>query len=130
MAGLRTTAFVDALRRAEDAMDPEPLVALFGDRSALENAARGVARSGPDGARRFWRDYLAAFGRVRSEFSRVLEGPSSATLEWESAGTLAATGEAIRYRGASVLEFDGDRVARFATYYDSAAFLPTGSKHA
>jgi hypothetical protein len=29
----------------------------------------------------------------------------------------------------SVVEFAGDRVRRFATYYDSAAFVPGGSKH-
>jgi ketosteroid isomerase-like protein len=125
-----TAAFIDALRRAEDAMDPEPLVRLFDERSTLENAPRTLTRSGQAGARQFWKDYLSAFGRVRSEFTHVLEGPTSATLEWKSDGTLAATGEPISYRGTSILEFDDGKVARFATYYDSAAFLPQGAKHA
>ena len=44
-------------------------------------------------------------------------------LEWTSSGRLS-TDRDITYRAVSILEFDDDdRVARFATYYDTAAFL-------
>jgi ketosteroid isomerase-like protein len=130
VARSETNAFIDALKQAEEALDPTPLVGMFAERATLENAPRAVTRSGAGGAKQFWQDYLSAFDRVRSEFTHVLEGPSSATLEWRSDGTLANSGQPISYRGTSILEFANGKVARFATYYDSAAFLPQGSKHA
>jgi ketosteroid isomerase-like protein len=48
-------------------------------------------------------------------------------LEWISKGALS-TSEDIRYQGVSILEMDGERIHRFRTYYDSAAFLPQGAK--
>ena len=52
----------------------------------------------------------------------MIAGDGGAALEWESEGALP-TGAPIRYRGVSLLEFAGDRVKRFRTYYDSAAFV-------
>ena len=43
-------------------------------------------------------------------------------LEWTSTGTLT-TGREVSYAGVSLLEFSGDLVQRFATYYDTAAFV-------
>jgi hypothetical protein len=60
-----------ALQQAEAAKSEDPLVRLFADDAELENPARSVTRQGTDGARAFWRDYLSAFDRVRSEFTRV-----------------------------------------------------------
>lgn len=128
MAAQPTRTFMDALQQAEASNDAEPLVRLFDPAAELENAPRSVTRTGTDGARAFWADYLSAFDRVRSEFTRVLEGDDSATLEWRSDGNLAKTGEPISYRGTSILQFRDGKVSRFATYYDSAAFLPTGAK--
>lgn len=129
--------FMGALQQAEASGDTTPLVSLFDDSSELENPARSVTRRGRDGAEQFWREYLSAFGSVRSEFTRVHETAGSAALEWKSEGTLPS-GEPVSYRGVSLIEFakgDGGphhprRVHRFCTYYDSATFLPTGSKHA
>jgi hypothetical protein len=70
----------------------------------------------------FWQQYLAEFDEVSSEFTRVTEAGDEGILEWRSSGRLAS-GRDIDYRGVSLLTFDGDRVARFATYYDTAAFI-------
>lgn len=116
---------MEALRAFEADGRPDPLVELFADDAELANLAR--AERGRDGARRFWEEYRRAFGTIRSEFAAVIVGDGAAALEWESSGTLPS-GAPIRYRGASVLEVDGDRVRRFRTYYDSAAFVaPAGT---
>ena len=135
MANPTTKAFIQALQSAEASKDVAPLVQLFDDQAELENPARGVGRRGRDGATSFWRDYLSAFDSIHSEFTHVLESggsgaaDGSATLEWVSEGRLAKGGGPVRYRGTSILEFRGGKVARFATYYDSAAFVPGGSRH-
>ena len=120
--------FMSALQQVELSHNVEPLVGLFADDAELRSPAREVTKTGPEGARQFWREYLSAFHDVRSEFTKVSEGDDFAILEWTGSGTLP-NGEPIRYPGVSVLEFRDGKVNRFRTYYDSAAFLPHGSKH-
>ena len=129
MPGRMAETFMRTLQQLEGTRDVEAMVGLFADRAELVNPEREVTRRGPDGAREFWKDYLATFARVHSAFTRVREGEGFAVLEWVSDGTLPS-GQPIRYPGASILEFEGDRVSRFITYYDSAAFLPQGAKRA
>lgn len=112
--------FMRALQAFEAGADVGELAGLFADDAEAANLVR--AERGPDGVRRFWIDYRAAFREVRSRFSTVTIGETGAALEWESEGALPS-GEPIRYRGVSVLDVDGDRVRRFRTYYDSAAFV-------
>ena len=123
--------FMQALQQVELSRDVTPLVELFAEDARLENPARSVAREGRVGATRFWREYLSAFDEIRSEFTHVREADGFATLEWKSTGKLP-TGRPVTYRGVSLIESaDGGeaRVKRFCTYYDSATFLPDGSKH-
>ena len=130
MASDGAQTFMDALREAERSREVAPLVALFAGDATCQNPARTAEHRGADGARRFWQDYLSAFEQVRSTFDRVSEGDGFAALEWHSDGRLP-NGGPIRYRGVSLVEFDAaGRVRRFCTYYDSAAFLPNGAKHA
>ncbi|HEX8521750.1 MAG TPA: nuclear transport factor 2 family protein [Tepidisphaeraceae bacterium] len=129
MASRAAQAFMDGLREVEQSRDPEALVRLFAPDAELENPARQATLHGTAGARRFWTEYRQAFERVQSEFTRVEETDGFASLEWTSDGQLP-TGTPIRYRGVSLVEFDDEgHVKRFCTYYDSAAFLPQGSKH-
>jgi ketosteroid isomerase-like protein len=44
---------------------------------------------------------------------------SGAVLEWESAGS--ANGDEVSYRGATVLEYDGDTIVRSMAYFDPRA---------
>jgi ketosteroid isomerase-like protein len=119
MAGMAQT-FAESLQRTEESGDPEHLVRLFAEDAELHNLA--IAEEGIEGARRFWQTYLAQFDRIRSEFSHLIETDGEAALVWTSEGTLKG-GHPIRYRGVSVIEFEGDRVHRFETVYDSAAFV-------
>ncbi|MBA4064349.1 MAG: epoxide hydrolase [Isosphaera sp.] len=111
-----------ALQRTEKSGDPNGLADLFTDDAELTNLAKPEPARGRDGARAFWADYLKAFGSIRSEFGLVVADGPAAVMEWTSEGTLP-NGKPITYRGVSVVETAGDRVARFRTYYDTAAFV-------
>jgi hypothetical protein len=119
MAGMADT-FAKALQQTEESRDPEPLLRLFADGAELRNLA--ISETGRDGARRFWETYLAQFRNIRSEFSHMIETAGQAALVWTSEGALK-DGQPIRYRGVSILEVEGDKVRRFETVYDSAAFV-------
>ena len=119
MAGMAQT-FADALQRTEETRDPDHLVRLFAEEAELHNLA--IADQGKHGAQHFWQTYLAQFDEIRSEFSHLIEGDGQAALVWTSKGALKG-GRPITYRGVSIVEHDGDKVHRFETVYDSAAFL-------
>lgn len=119
--------FMQRLQEVEQTSEVEPLVELFTEDAELLNLARSQPLQGQDGAHLFWQDYLSVFKHIRSNFTNVVEGNSTAILEWTSEGALS-TGEPLRYRGISVIEINNGKVQRFRTYYDSAAFLPQGAK--
>ena len=119
MAGQAQT-FADALQGIEASGDPEALVALFAEDASVGNLAH--VEHGTDGARRFWARYLDQFDAVRSTFSRLVDADGQSFLVWTSEGTLKGGGP-IAYSGVSVVDWDGDRVRHFETYYDSAAFV-------
>ena len=119
MAGMAQT-FAEALQRTEESRDPDPLLQLFAPDAELSN--HGRRESGIEDARRFWFSYLEQFTDIRSRFVRIIEDGGQAALVWTSEGTLKG-GQPISYSGVSVIEAEGDKVRRFETYYDSAAFL-------
>jgi ketosteroid isomerase-like protein len=116
--------FMETLREVERSRDVEPLVGLFDEQAQASNLAMPRPFAGKDGVRRFWREYLHAFGRVRSEFTHVFENRSGIVLEWRSCATLRNGGEEIEYSGVSVIEVRSGRIVSFRAYYDSAALLP------
>lgn len=126
-ASQNASRFMQALQEAERAGRIEDLAALFSDDAEVSNLARAEPLRGPEGVRRFWGDYLAAFRQVHSAFGAVLEGKDHAVLEWTSEGELP-DGRAISYRGISVLEWSENRIHCFRTYYDSAALQARGDK--
>ena len=118
----RAQSFADALQRLEQDGDLDAFVDVFSDEVELVRPEPGGRESGREGARRFWQAYLDQFSEIRSSFSRVVDAERLGELEWTSEGTLG-TGRPIAYAGVSLLEHDADgKVARFATYYDTAAF--------
>ena len=129
MANDTPERFMQALQQVERTKDVEPLVQLFADDAELRALVGHRTEHGRDGARQFWREYLSAFQDVHSDFTAVHRGEDFATLEWQSNGTLPS-GEPLTYRGVSLLELRDGQVSGFRTYYDSAAFLPQGAKHA
>jgi ketosteroid isomerase-like protein len=115
--------FADALQRLESDGDLDVFLDQFADGVELRRPEQGTAERGREGARTFWQTYLDQFGGIRSSFFRVVDAGALGELEWTSEGSLR-TGRPITYAGCSLLEHDDDgKVVRFATYYDTAAFV-------
>lgn len=115
----KVRAFVNALRELEEERNVEPIAALFAEDATLFNPH--IRRmNGARDVRQFWKTYRLTFGSVHSEFRHVLETNECAMLEWKSTGT-GPTGRAFRYDGVSVLEFEGERIKTFRTYFDPQA---------
>jgi ketosteroid isomerase-like protein len=112
-----TQRFIAALGRLEQDRDVEPLVALHADGSDVGNVNAPERFHGPDGARRFWTEYRATFGEMRSEFRNIIATDDRAALEWTTTGT-TADDKPVEYEGVSILEINGDTIARFRAYFD------------
>ncbi len=121
----RTQRFADALQACEKG-EEQALLDQFADDAELHRPERKHGPGKVAEPSTFWQQYLSEFESIETTFDRVAEEGDEGILEWHSTGTLAA-GRDIDYAGVSLLTFDGDSVARFATYYDTAAFIdPTG----
>ncbi|WP_197321090.1 nuclear transport factor 2 family protein [Saccharomonospora sp. NB11] len=122
-AHARADRFAEALRHLEDTGDSSRLRELFAPEPEL---VRPQVVTGDDEAgdvTRFWDRYRSPFTEVTTEFTQVSEADDLGVLEWVSRGTLTS-GRPIEYRGTSLLYFDDEgRIRRFATYFDTAAFL-------
>lgn len=112
--------FAAALQQMEETGDVELVTRLFSEDASLCSPERDVETQGQEGIREFWKSYLESFDSIRSEFRTVRESDGLCILEWESEATWK-NGKKLNYRGASLLETDGQLVRRFATYYDTAA---------
>ena len=115
--------FMDALHTLEKTGDSGEIVSQFAEGAVLLSIVQGRTHEGRDGAKAFWGEYLKPFDTIHSEFTHHATDGSLAILEWRGTGKLKA-GRDIGYEGCSLLEFDDSgKVARFRTYYDSAAFV-------
>jgi ketosteroid isomerase-like protein len=123
----RVQQFIDALQQLEQTRDAQPLLGLFSKDAQLKSIAHHDHIGDASGLTKFWGDYVENFEEVKSHFIHIHSSGDLAVLEWTSEGTLAG-GSPISYQGVSILEFIGDKISRFRTYYDSAAFLPDGAK--
>ncbi len=115
--------FADALQEVEKSGDTSALLERFTDDAELVRPEANGSHVADDDASAFWDSYLSQFSEIATEFIHQEEGDSQAWLEWVSRGKLS-TGRSIEYRGVSLLTLgDEGKVRRFATYYDTAAFL-------
>jgi ketosteroid isomerase-like protein len=115
--------FAGALQEVEKSRDTGALLQRFTDDAELLRPEADDSHVSEDDAAAFWDSYLSQFSEIETEFTHVEEGDSQAWLEWVSRGELS-TGRSIEYRGVSLLTLgDEGKVRRFATYYDTAAFL-------
>jgi ketosteroid isomerase-like protein len=122
MPDSRSQRFADALQKLESSGDSADLLDQFADGAELSRPE--ADRSDTEGdASAFWDAYQAQFDTIETSFSAVDETGDRGILEWTSTGKLS-TGRDIEYRGVSLLTFgEDDKVSRFATYYDTAAFV-------
>lgn len=118
----RADKFSNALQQMEQSGDAEELVAQFSDGAELKRPELQHSQ-GPTDPEKFWSAYRDQFSEISTEFTHIAEADNLAVLEWTSKATLAA-GRSIEYAGVSLLTFDeNDKVSRFSTYYDTAAFV-------
>jgi ketosteroid isomerase-like protein len=118
----RAQRFADALQEFESSGDSADLLEQFADSAELSRPEADRSDSETDPAA-FWDAYRSQFDTIQTSFSAVDEAGNRGILEWMSTGSLS-TGREIEYHGMSLLTFgDDDKVSRFATYYDTAAFL-------
>jgi ketosteroid isomerase-like protein len=118
----RAQRFADALQKFESSGDSADLLDQFAEDAELTRPEADRSDSETDAAA-FWDAYLAQFDSIQTSFAAVEEAGDRGILEWLSTGSLS-TGRDVDYRGVSLLTFDDDdKVSRFATYYDTAAFL-------
>lgn len=117
----RSQRFADALKSLEQGHSDD-MLAQYADDAELQRPERKHGPGREADPQTFWEQYLAEFDEISTEFSRIAEAGDEGVLEWRSTGRLSA-GRDIDYQGVSLLTFDGDRVSRFATYYDTAAFI-------
>jgi steroid delta-isomerase-like uncharacterized protein len=112
--------FVEALWKLEEDRDVEALVEIHAEDCSVGNVAVSKTFSGHEGLREFWTDYRKTFDEMKSEFRNVFADDSGhVALEWTTKGT--EEGDTISYDGVSILEIEGDKVARFMAYFDSRA---------
>lgn len=122
--------FAEALQRLEQDGDVDRFLSeTFAEDAELLRPELTRQGSGHIDGRDFWRQYHDLFTSVRSEFDRVSQAGNLGVLEWCTSGT-RTSGENISYAGVSLLDFTQDgRVQRFATYFDTAAFLAGPPTH-
>ena len=118
----RARTFATALQTFEKDGDAGTFADLFAADAVTQRFdARGERRGEVE---QFWQEYRAQFQTVSTTFYDVVEGGDRAALEWTSEGSLA-DGRPLQYRGVTVVDFDGDTIAKLSTYYDSAQFAAT-----
>ena len=127
MASEIAERFMQTLQQIEETKNVELLVLLFAENAELNNLTMLEPLKGQDGARQFWQKYLSVFGHIHSHFTYITESNDTVVLERISDSTLP-DGEPIKYPGVSIVEIKQDKIQRFRTYYDSAAFLQEGAK--
>ncbi len=115
----RSQAFAEALRQLEQG-DDSTLLAMFTDDAELRRPEQDHLGAVED-ADTFWKQYRDQFQDLSTTFERLVDAGDEGILEWHSSGTLRS-GRHIDYAGVSLLTFTADKVSRFATYYDTAAF--------
>ncbi len=110
--------FIEALGKLEAERDVETITALYAEGSEVGNIIAPEKYEGREGARRFWTIYRDTFNEVRSTFRNRIITDDRAALEWTTEGT-SINGAPIKYDGVSILEMDGDRIARFRAYFNA-----------
>ena len=117
-----TRRFIAGLRKLEQDDNLDALADLFTDDAEVKSIDGHGPRTGPEGIRELFGEYLRQFERISTTFTQVTEGERHAALEWSSDATLPG-GHRITYTGITVIDLDGESVSGFRTCYDSAALL-------
>lgn len=100
------TRWATTWQRAWEALDPEPVVALYADAARLTSQRFRDSEAGPEGVRDYVSGAFAEEAEVRAWFGEPIVDGDRAAVEWWAA--LLEAGEAVTLAGTSVLRFDVD----------------------
>jgi steroid delta-isomerase-like uncharacterized protein len=110
--------------------DMDRLLALFTADVVYEDVTMGAVNHGKAELRAFGEGFFVGFPDVAFEVTSRFAGRTSGALEWVMRGThrgdlpgMPATGRQVDVRGASIIEFAGDKIRRCSDYWDMATFL-------
>ncbi len=106
--------FIDALGKLESDRDLDTIVGLFSKNCEVGNV---VTDDKNIGAKEFWNSYRETFDKVHSTFRNEIIADGVTALEWTTSGT-NSDGHEFNYDGVSILEFDGEKIARFHAYFN------------
>lgn len=112
--------FKQGLQTLEKEKDVTAITKFFSSNATLKRLTDEEYK-GEDDTEKFWKEYLETFKTQETTFYNTAELDGTVLLEWVSEGELP-NGKPFSYRGVSILESEGDKVAHFRTYYDSATF--------
>src|SRR5262249_43371452 len=115
---------------AWSAHDLERLASIFTDNLLYEDVTMGRVNRNSAELRAFGEEFFAAFPDVAFELRSRFTNGSWGGAGWARGGTpggafreMPARGKRIDVRGASILEFDGNKIRRCSDYWDMATFL-------
>ncbi|NGP05154.1 SnoaL-like domain-containing protein [Rhodococcus sp. 14C212] len=125
------TAFFDRYRDAWNSHDVDAVVEFFTDDGVYEDATLGRRNRGTAEIRAFVEETFAAFPdfRVEDAGPATIDPSGRFANEWTMSGTheadtaIPATHRSFSLRGASVGEFEGDKITRNSDYWNMAEFL-------
>src|SRR5690349_12314920 len=124
------TQVLDDWGRHWSSHDMDRLLPLFADDVIYEDVTMGAVNHGKDELRRFGQGFFVGFPDITFEVTSRFASGSSGALEWVMRGThhgdlpgMPATGKRVEVRGASIIEFAGDKIRRCSDYWDMVTFL-------
>jgi steroid delta-isomerase-like uncharacterized protein len=136
MAEVSTASVNDQIRAIEhwaaywSAHDMEHLLPLFTENVVYEDVTMGVVNRSTTELRAFGEWFFSVFPDVTFELQSSFADGTRGGAEWVMRGThkgdlpgMPATGKGVEIRGASVIEFRGDKIRRCSDYWDMVTAL-------
>ncbi len=115
---------------AWNAHDAGRVASYFTEDASYEDVALGMISRGKQQIREFADSNFRAFTDVKYELVSLVIAGDRAACEWVMSGThdggsprLPATGKPFSIRGASAIEFAGDKIRRNSDYWNFASLL-------
>jgi steroid delta-isomerase-like uncharacterized protein len=111
--------------------DVEGILAAYTDDAVYEEVPIGVVTRGQDELRAHLEELKAAFPDLSVMATSGFVAGDRAAVEWTATGTYSGqfpdlppgAGQTVTFRGASIVELEGDKIAADREYWDAYAFL-------
>jgi steroid delta-isomerase-like uncharacterized protein len=118
---------VQDFAKAFNARDVDGLLACFTDRASYTDNFFGE-HHGSDGLRAMFERMFREGREYAWRMDTIVETPASAAAEWTfsyvvTEAVARSAGRKVRFRGMSVFELEGGRIARYREYFDTGVAL-------